>query len=110
MLLGRQINTDRARQLAISGDQVGMMEEILRQVGGEAEFNRLNVIQRRALAESVGVNVEQLSRLVRNNQASASGEIAAAGGESNMEKLTSVSNEILGDIRSNGKKLINTLG
>ena len=110
VLLGRQINTDRARQLAISGDQVGMMEEILRQVGGEAEFNRLNVIQRRALAESVGVNVEQLSRLVRNNQASASGEIAAAGGESNMEKLTSVSNEILGDIRSNGKKLINTLG
>ena len=72
MLLGRSINTDRARMLAIQGDQVGVMEEILRQVGGEAEFNRLNVLQRRALAESVGVNVEQLSRLVRNNQASAS--------------------------------------
>ena len=94
-LLGRQINTDRARQLAIQGDQVGVMEEILKQVGGEAEFNRLNVLQRRALAESFGANVEQLSRLVRNNQAAASGEIATAGGESNIEKLTSVSNQFL---------------
>ena len=55
----------------------------------------MNVLQRRALAESVGVNVEQLSRLVRNNQAAASGEIATAGGESNIEKLTSVSNQFL---------------
>ena len=109
LLLGRQINTDRARQLAIQGDQVGVMEEILKQVGGEAEFNRLNFLQRRALAESVGVNVEQLSRLVRNNQAAASGEIATAGGESNIEKLTSVSNEFLqsidGGIRKIGKEL-----
>jgi len=110
VLLGRQINTDRARMLAIQGDQEGMMDEILRQVGGEAEFNRLNVLQRKALAESVGVNVEQLSRLVKNNQAAASGQIAAAGGQSNMEKLTGHTNELLGDIRSNGKKLINTLG
>ena len=79
LLLGRQINLDRARQLALTGDQAGMMEEVLRQVGGEAEFNRLNVIQRRALAKSVGVNVEQLSRLVRNNTAGgAAGAVGAA--------------------------------
>ena len=71
LLLGRQINLDKARQLAITGDQEGVMREILKQVGGEAEFNRLNVIQRQALADSVGVNVEQLSRLVRNNTAAA---------------------------------------
>ena len=95
MLLGRAINTDRARMLAIQGDQSGMMKEILKQVGGEVEFNRLNVLQRRALAESVGVNVEQLSRLVRNNQASASGQITRADGKTNMEKLQSVSNRFL---------------
>ena len=61
LLLGRQINLDKARQLAITGDQEGVMREILKQVGGEAEFNRLNVIQRQALADSVGVNVEQLA-------------------------------------------------
>ena len=76
LLLGRQINLDKARQLAITGDQEGVMREILKQVGGEVEFNKMNVIQRKALADSVGVNVEQLSRLVRNNTAG-----AAAGGE-----------------------------
>ena len=58
-----------------------MMQEILRQVGGEAEFNRLNVIQRKALADSVGVNVEQLSRLVRNNTAGAAGAAVAGIGK-----------------------------
>ena len=109
LLLGRSINTDRARMLAIQGDQVGVMKEILKQVGGEAEFNRLNVLQRRALAESVGVNVEQLSRLVRNNQASASGQITRADGATNIEKLQSVSNEFLesidGGIRKIGRDL-----
>jgi hypothetical protein len=79
LLLGRQINLDRARQLAITGDQEGMMQEILRQVGGEAEFNRMNVIQRKALADSVGVEVEQLARLVRNNAATAGAGIGAVG-------------------------------
>ena len=55
------------------------MEEILRQVGGEAEFNKMNVIQRKALADSVGVNVEQLSRLVRNNTVGATPSVVGAG-------------------------------
>ena len=74
VLLGRQINLDRARQLALSGDQQGLLQEIQKQVGGEAEFTRLNVVQRKALAESVGLNVEQLSRLVRNQATTATGD------------------------------------
>ena len=86
MLLGRQINLDRARQLALSGDQEGMMQEVLKQVGGEAEFNRLNVLQRRALAESVGQSVENLSRLVRNNTATTTAG-TVAGKKDNREKV-----------------------
>jgi len=78
VLLGRQINTDRARQLALTGDQKGLVEEIRRIAGSEQEFQQLNVIQRRALAASFGQNVEQLARIVRNNQAGATG--AAVGG------------------------------
>ena len=78
LLIGRQINLDRARQLSLAGDQEGVMKEILKQVGGEAEFNKMNVIQRKALADSVGVNVEQLSRLVRNNTAGATGAAVGA--------------------------------
>ena len=70
VLLGRSINLDRARQLAFAGEQSAMMDEIVSQVGGEAEFNKLNVIQRKALADSVGLSVERMSALVREEQAS----------------------------------------
>ena len=86
LLLGRQINLDRARQLALTGDQEGMLQEILKQVGGEAEFNRLNVLQRRALAESVGQSVENLSRLVRNNTATTTAGVVA-GQSDNTEEI-----------------------
>ncbi len=89
MLLGREINTDRARMLALTGDQEGLMKEVQRLVGSEAEFSRMNVLQRRALAESVGVNVEQLSRLVRNQGPQATG--AAAGGAMSNAQITTVS-------------------
>ena len=104
LLLGRQINLVRARQLALTGDQEGLMGEILKQVGGEAEFNRMNVIQRRALAESVGVNVEQVSRLVRNNTAggTAGAVGAAVGGANPMVGLQEETNSIL---RSGFRKL-----
>ena len=67
-LLGRQINLDRARQLAFLDDQEGMMQEVLRAVGGEVEFNKLLSTQRRALAAAVGTDVETLSRLVRQRE------------------------------------------
>ena len=65
VLLGKNISLDKARQLAFTGDQAGMMDEIVKQVGGEAEFNNLNVIQRQALADSVGLSVERMGALVR---------------------------------------------
>ena len=103
MLLGRQINLDKARQLALSGDQEGVMKEILKQVGGEVEFNKMNVIQRKALAESVGVNVEQLSRLVRNNTAGATGAAAgaAAAGAQTTQSSDMRAHELLGKIVRN---------
>ena len=66
MLLGREINMDRARMLSLTGDHEGMMKEILKQVGGEAAFSKMNVLQRRALARSAATDVETLSRLVKN--------------------------------------------
>ena len=76
MLLGRDINLDKARELALNNDLEGAMEEVVKQVGSEAEFNELNRIQRKALADSVGVNVEELSRMVRNQ---GKGEAARVG-------------------------------
>jgi hypothetical protein len=71
VLLGKNISLDRARQLAFSGDMVGMMDEVMEQMGGEAEFNKMNVIQRQALADSVGLSVEKMGALVRAEEQNA---------------------------------------
>ncbi len=65
VLLGRNLNLDKARQLAFTGDTVGLQDEILRQVGSEAEFNKMNYLQREALAGAVGLTVDRLGALVR---------------------------------------------
>jgi len=66
VLLGREINLDKAREAALNGDLLGATQEMLKNIGGEAEFNRMNVLQRKALAESMGVSVSDLSKMVKN--------------------------------------------
>ena len=100
VLLGRQINLDKARQLAMTNDMTGMMDEILRQVGGEAEFTAMNFKQREALADSVGVNVAQLTRLVKNQVSPE--EFARTQGMSAEQALLS---NIYGELQGHGKSL-----
>lgn len=104
MLLGRNINMDKARQLAFTGDIEGMQREILKQVGGEAEFAKMNYLQRKKLAAAAGTNVENLARLVRNNTAGGTaGAVGAAmGGTNPVVGLTQETNSIL---RSGFRKL-----
>ncbi len=68
VLLGRNLNLDKARQLAFTGDAVGLQNEVMRLVGSEAEFNKMNYLQREALAGAIGLNVERLSALVRQEE------------------------------------------
>ena len=45
VLLGRQLNLDRARQLSLEGDLVGLQKEIVKQVGGAEQLSKMNVVQ-----------------------------------------------------------------
>ena len=71
MLLGRQINLDKARQLSFMDDHKGMIREILKQVGGEAEFAKMKGFQRKAVADAVGVSVSELSRMAKQREGEA---------------------------------------
>ncbi|MBC8428391.1 hypothetical protein H8D04_00765 [bacterium] len=66
MLIGRNINTDKARELALNGDLEGMQKEITKQIGSAADYERLNVVQRKSLAAAFGVSVSELSKMVTN--------------------------------------------
>ena len=65
LLIGRQLNFDRARGLALEGNTLGAVQDITKQLGGVAEFQKLNVLQRRGLAEALGVGTDELSALIR---------------------------------------------
>ena len=64
VLLGKEINLDRARQLALEGKSVEATAEVLKNVGGQAEFDRMNVLEKEALAAASGMTVEELNKAV----------------------------------------------
>ena len=66
MLLGRSINMDKARELALAGDIAGQEREILKQIGTQGEWQKLNVVQRDALAKATGKSTEDLSTMLAN--------------------------------------------
>lgn len=65
VLLGKEINLDRAREAALAGDYATVQKEILAQVGSEAEFTKMNVLQKQKLAEAMGVSVGDLAKMVK---------------------------------------------
>ena len=68
VLLGRQLNLDKARQLALEGDLEGVLAEVKNQVGGAEALSRMNVVQRKALADAVGLEVSELSKLAAGQE------------------------------------------
>lgn len=68
LLLGRDLNLDRARQLALQGDIAGVAKEIAGQIGSAAEFAEMNVLQQEALAKSVGVNRDELAKMLETQE------------------------------------------
>ncbi len=62
LLLGRNINLEKARQFALNNDLAGVATEINKQLENQQDFNELNFLQQQALAESVGMTREQLAK------------------------------------------------
>ncbi len=62
VLLGKEINLDKARELALNNDIEGMSKEILKNVGSSADFQKMNRLEQDALAKSVGMTVEELTK------------------------------------------------
>lgn len=62
LLTGKQLNLQKARELALKGDLAGVGEEIIKQLGSEEEFLKMNVLQREAIAKAMGMTVEDVSK------------------------------------------------
>lgn len=78
LLIGRDINLEKARQAALNNDLATLAKEIADQAGTAAEFSQMNRIQQDAIAKSVGMGREELAQtlFVQEQLAGASGEEA----------------------------------
>ena len=61
LMLGRQLNLEKARLAALTGDYETLTKEINKNVGDFGDFTKMNVLQQDALAASVGMTTDQLS-------------------------------------------------
>jgi hypothetical protein len=68
LLTGKQLNLERARAAALAGDQVTLAEELAKNVGTLDDFQRMNVIQQKALAESMGMTTDEMADQLRKQK------------------------------------------
>jgi hypothetical protein len=114
ILLGRDVNLQKARELALNNDLEGVAIEITKQVGGQAEFEKMNLLQRKALAASIGMSVEQLAKVVSNQDKirSLNDRIGEQKGFEELvgrEGLDNIS-KIVNDFKTIGADVVNTIG
>jgi hypothetical protein len=64
LITGKQLNLERARAAALTGDQAALMQEVGSQMGTLEEFQNLNVIAQKSLAEAFGLSRDEVSKML----------------------------------------------
>lgn len=64
VITGKNINFDMARQYALAGDIAGLQEEMLTQLGSMKEFQSMNRLQQKYMAEAFGMTVDEVAKLL----------------------------------------------
>ena len=70
VFLGRDINLNKARQLAFMGDEVGLAKEIGNLVGTSADLNAMLPIQQQSYAKALGMSRDELADMVMQQELS----------------------------------------
>jgi len=69
LLTGKQLNFERARAAALTGDQATLMQEMVSQAGSLEEFQNMNVIAQKSLAEAFGMSREEMADMLMKQEA-----------------------------------------
>ena len=69
LITGKQLNFERARAAALTGDQAALMQEVASQTGTLAEFQDMNVIAQKSLAEAFGMSRDELADMLMKQEA-----------------------------------------
>ena len=89
LLLGRDLNFERARAAALQGDYATVAEEVAKQAGNFGDFTKLNVIQQEALASALGISTDKLADnlAIQEAQGRSAEELRAIGRDDLAQRL-----------------------
>jgi hypothetical protein len=112
-LLGKDINLDKARQLAYAGDLAGATQETLSALGGIDGFNQMDYYSKKATAELLGTSVAELQKMVSAEEEAArlagtiGGQFSLAGEaiDAGLNKYLGTSLQALGGMVMAGAQL-----
>ena len=68
LLTGKELNLEKARLLALTGDYEGLAKEISKEAGNFTEFSKMNVLQQNALAKSFNMSSNEMSDMLMNQE------------------------------------------
>ena len=64
LLTGKQLNLEKARSAALAGDELTVGAELAKNIGTQAEFLDMNVLEREKLAAAVGLEADQVADML----------------------------------------------
>ena len=68
LITGKQINLEKARSAALTGDQATLSAEVASQAGDLASYQKMNVIAQNSLAEAFGMGREEMSKMLMDQE------------------------------------------
>jgi len=69
LITGRKINLEKAREAALTGNQLDLTREIADQVGSLEEYQNMNVIAQTSLAKAFGLSRDEMSEMLMQQKA-----------------------------------------
>ena len=95
LLTGKQLNLEKARMAALTGDYETLTKEINANVGSFAEYSNMNVLQQDAIAKAVGMTSDSLSEalLKQGDMKAMMAEAVATGDTQTIQQLEQLSNQ-----------------
>ena len=114
VLIGRNINIQKLQELSLAGDVGGVTKEQRRLLGSQSEWLSLMQPQRKALAESLGLSVDQAAKMLSHEKEAITlaGQLAGQTGFDELvgEKGISTLTQLTGSLKSLGATLTNSFG
>ena len=92
LLTGKDLNLEKARELALNNDLEGVSKELFKNSSDIAEFGKMNRIQQESYAKALGMTKDQLAKMAYNKalEAGMTEDQAAAAANVNAEDMKRV--------------------